>query len=220
MILFVLDIDNTLTRSEWQHQHAYVAAMHALGILKVNDRWKDYTHHTDSFILKENYERNKPDSFSFSFIHQFEPVMLERLSQLKPVTPIDGAINALQEMNRAGVAHCFATGSLLTPALLKLQQAGIPYQKEVVAASNPVFSREEIVEHAILKAKRHYQVDSFERIVSVGDGVWDLKTARNLGLEFIGIGEKNLADFTREGCKHHHLDWTSFDINLWLNNNP
>lgn len=219
MILFVLDIDDTLTRSESQHQTAYVEAMKARGIVDIDQHWKGYTHHTDSYILKENFLRNKSTPFSFSFIEEFEPTMLAFLRELKPVHAIEGALDALEAMREQGVGVCMATGSLLEPAFLKLKQAGIPYEPELVAASNRLFSRESIVENAIERAKAAYEVEGFDRIVSVGDGLWDLKTARNLGLEFIGIGNKNIVDFQRESCAHHMVDWTSFDLTLWLNNN-
>jgi phosphoglycolate phosphatase-like HAD superfamily hydrolase len=34
----------------------------------------------------------------------------------------------------------------------------------------------------------------FERIVSIGDGYWDLVAARLLGLDFIGIGSGQAAE--------------------------
>ena len=54
--LIVFDIDDTLTKSEDQHQTAYVSTMHHFGITNINQNWKTYLHHTDSYILKENYE--------------------------------------------------------------------------------------------------------------------------------------------------------------------
>ena len=55
--LIVFDIDDTLTKSEVQHQHAYIEAMKHFGINNINQNWTDYKHMTDSFILKENFER-------------------------------------------------------------------------------------------------------------------------------------------------------------------
>ena len=56
----------------------------------------------------------------------------------------------------------------------------------LVTASEHV-TREEIVTAAIMAAiSRHG--GSPDRIVSVGDGLWDLKTAEALGLSFLGIG--------------------------------
>jgi phosphoglycolate phosphatase-like HAD superfamily hydrolase len=75
-----------------------------------------------------------------------------------------------------------------------------------------LYSREEIVNSAIEKAKKYYNVDEFQKIISVGDGIWDLKTARNLGIHFLGIRDKNLADFKKENIKSHISNWMSFDF--------
>ena len=60
MNLIVFDIDDTLTKSEYQHQLAYVNTMKEFGITDINENWREYTHHTDSYILKKNYENNFP----------------------------------------------------------------------------------------------------------------------------------------------------------------
>src|SRR2546426_412587 len=51
-------------------------------------------------------------------------------------------------------------------------------------------SRESIVKTAIARASVFYRCQQFERIVSVGDAVWDLQTAKQLGLPFIGVGNQ------------------------------
>ena len=213
MNLIVFDIDDTLTKSEFQHQMAYVKAMKAFGITNINDHWKSYHHHTDSYILKVNYENNISKSFNWSFIDEFEQKMTGILRTLKPVSEIKGARTMLKTlMNHGHYAMTFATGSLLKPALLKLEQARIPFQKELVVGSNRVYDREGIVSKAIEQAKSYYKVQSFDHVLAVGDGLWDLKTAKNLDLHFLGIGPKNYADFKAAGLKTHISDWTNFDL--------
>ena len=89
--LIVFDIDDTLTKSENQHQKAYVDTMRHFGIRNINQNWKNYTHHTDSFILKENYEANLNLEFDFSFILDFEKEMTCALLTLPKTTEIIGA---------------------------------------------------------------------------------------------------------------------------------
>ena len=48
-----------------------------------------------------------------------------------------------------------------------------------------------------IKSKNYFQVTTFENIISVGDGVWDVKTAKNLGIYFLGIRDKNLKEFQK-----------------------
>lgn len=106
----------------------------------------------------------------------------------------------------------FATGSLLKPAILKLEQAKIWYDEKLIASSNLFYEREQIVSDSIEKAKKYYCVEEFENIISIGDGIWDLKTAKNLNLKFIGVGLKNYADFKKERIEIHTENWYNFDF--------
>jgi len=211
--LIVFDIDDTLTKSENQHQTAYVNTMRHFGIEKIDQNWRTYLHHTDSYILKENYERNFSNPFDLSFISGFEKEMTTNIQSLSNTKEIKGAAQIVRFlMNETEYGVCFATGSLLKPAYIKLEQAGIPFIPELVTGSNNFYSREEIVKNAVDKAKDFYKVDIFEHTISVGDGIWDLRTARNLNIHFIGILDKNLADFKRENIKCHIKDWQDFDL--------
>lgn len=211
--LIVFDIDDTLTKSENQHQKAYVDTMKAFGVKEVDQNWKSYTHHTDSYILKKNYERNFSKPFDLSLISDFESEMTRIIKTLPETQEIHGAAKAVRFfMDETVYGVCFATGSLLEPAYVKLAQSEIPFIPKLVVGSNDFYEREQIVKSAIENAKDFYKVDIFEDIISVGDGIWDLKTARNLNIHFIGILDKNLADFQKENIKCHIKDWQNFDL--------
>ena len=212
--LIVFDIDDTLTKSENQHQEAYINTMIDFGITQINQDWKSYLNITDSHILKLNFEANFNKEFNLSFIPDFERRMTERMLALSKTEEIKGASKIVDYfMKETDYAICFATGSLLQPALVKLTQANINFVPELVETSNTIYTREEIVKSAIKKAKKYFQINEFTNIISVGDGIWDLKTARNLGILFLGIRDKNLADFKRENIKSHITDWDNFDFN-------
>ncbi len=213
MNLIVFDIDDTLTNSEYQHQWAFVKAMKEFGISEINQNWIEYKHHTDSYILKENYENNHADKFDFSFIQDFEKRMTQLILGLKTASEIKGAKQILNFItNESDYAISFATGSLLEPAFIKLDQVGIEYHKELVVGSNEIYEREGIVKMAIEKSREFHNVKSFENIISVGDGIWDMTTARNIGVNFIGIGMENYQDFKNAQIKVHIKDWHEFDL--------
>jgi phosphoglycolate phosphatase-like HAD superfamily hydrolase len=213
MNLIVFDIDDTLTKSEYQHQLAFVNTMKEFGITNINQNWRAYEHHTDSYILKKNYENNFSGKFDTSFIDDFENRMTEIILTLTSVSEIIGAKNIIKYFNnKVEYVISFATGSLLKPAFVKLNQSGIGYNAEIVVGSNEIYEREGIVEKAIEKAKKFYKVNAFSNIISVGDGIWDAKAARNLGIHFIGIGMKNYADFSSENVKYHIKDWNEFEL--------
>ena len=213
MNLIVFDIDETLTQSDYQHKTAYMGSMKEIGITRINQNWKAYKHHTDSYILKENYENNFDEAFNFNLLSTFEDSMTDIMHTLEPVKEINGAIKFVNFLkDEKGYALAFATGSLLKPAVLKLKQASIWYDEKLIASSNLFYEREQIVTDAIEKAKQYYNVQAFENIISIGDGIWDLKTAQNLNLKFIGVGLKNYDDFKVQNIRVHTEDWNNFDF--------
>lgn len=217
--LIVFDIDNTLTKSDDQHIIAYTSSMKAIGIHEINQNWKEYEHHTDSYILKVNYENNLTKRFDLDLIKDFEKNMVEIMQTLAPVQEIEGAKRFVEYLkNEKNYALSFATGSLLQPAILKLEQANVWHDQELIAASNQFYDRESIVSSAIEKARKYYNVTEFDNIISIGDGIWDMKTARNLNLEFIGVGLENYDDFQKENIDVHTENWVKFDFESAENN--
>lgn len=104
-----------------------------------------------------------------------------------------------------------ASGGWRISATLKLKAAGIEVDDFPAAFADDGLSREEILQAAVLKAQMLYQQSHFARIVSVGDGLWDVRTARNLRFPFLGIGsgegEKKLR---RAGATHVIKDFADY----------
>ncbi|MGH1384276.1 HAD family hydrolase [Kordia sp.] len=214
--LLVFDIDGTLLDSENVHQTGFVNALHAIGVEFVNTNWENYTHLTDSFIAKENYETDVNRGFSKQLMQRFEAEFMKLIHDCN-VTQIEGANAFLQKIiKETNYAVCFATGSMLLPAKLKLDRAGIVYDQALLEASNNYFTREEIVNSAIAKAKNYFNASNFERIISLGDGIWDVKTAQNLGIEFIGIGTHNQEKLKAVGAETHFANFLEFDETILL----
>lgn len=221
--LIVFDIDGTLTDSVQQHQSAFVAALRHMGVQEINTDFKAYKHHTDSHIAKAIYEADRKTTFGPEELSEFEALLYEGIATTS-LSAIKGAAQMLKSLQQQpDFGLCFATGSLYRPAVYKLQQAGIAFEPSLLVASNAIEDRERIVLAAIEQAKRHYQQEHFERIISVGDGLWDLLTAQKLGLEFIGIGPVHMEALTRHGMTTHLQDWSDAEQNpfsIYNNSTP
>ena len=89
MNLIVFDIDDTLTKSVIQHQQAFVNSMQEIGIIKINQNWKEYKHHTDSYILKKNYEKSFTGMCDLDVIRNIESKMVEILKKFDPIEEIN-----------------------------------------------------------------------------------------------------------------------------------
>jgi len=89
-------------------------------------------------------------------------------------------------------AVAYAGGGWTTSALFKLQSAHLPSQNIPYAFSDDDESREGITAVALTRAKKHYG-RSFNNIVYIGDGIWDIRSARKSGYTFIGIASDSQA---------------------------
>jgi len=56
-----------------------------------------------------------------------------------------------------------------------------------LASSNEHYARDEILKAAFAGAQRRLGERDFSSIVYVGDGIWDARTCRELGIPLIGV---------------------------------
>ncbi|MFD0963205.1 HAD family hydrolase [Pseudofulvibacter geojedonensis] len=210
--LLIFDIDGTLVDSTTAYHKVVIKAMQEMGFVTIDTNFNALKHHTDSYALLFNYEKNFNQRFSEALLDDFEELLVKYLKKQSPTVEIKGAKQSIEELKKSEYAIVFATGSLPKAALLKMKEAGIWIDPEVLATSKTSFTREGFVLEAIGKAKSYYNVTDFEKIIAVGDGVWDLKTAQNLDIDFIGIGAKNKELMEQEGMQHWFKDFTNFDL--------
>lgn len=207
--LAVFDVDGTLTDSVAVHQAAFILALEQTGLKGFDTNWNNYTEHTDSFIFKTIFEDQMQRSIADSDMEDFENALLgfiENMTQRQPVCEIKGARFFLDQLDKLNdVDIVFATGSLRKPAHLKLRQADIPINNELLVCANTIFVRDELVAKAIQQAKEHYGVSHYDQVFSFGDGIWDLQTAQSLSIDFVGINSEKLGAMN---LTHYYPDFT------------
>ena len=200
MVLFVFDIDGTLTDSIGLHIKCFMEALTAVGMTEVDTDWGSYTHHTDSWIFAEIFRRNVGRSPNIDERELFAAKLTQSFNAYvddQPFNEIAGARQFVEQLQTGEAAFAFATGSFRQPAIRKLEKIGLRVPSELIATASEFETREDIVWQAVLAARAYFNVDDFERVISVGDGYWDLMTARNLGINFIGICAGTAADKMR-----------------------
>ena len=213
-VLIVFDIDGTLSDSVEGHQASFREALKDIGVAVINAEFKSFKHHTDSYIAKEIFEQSQVQAFSEDKVKAFESSLSTKVKALK-FEEINGAKALIDQLRVEPVyAFCFSTGSLRRAAEHKLKSIGIDFEDWQLVASDELYEREQIVNRAINNSIRHYGVDGFERIISLGDGLWDLLTAKNLDVEFIGIGEENKEVLFAHGAKIVLRDLSSLELDF------
>ena len=218
MNLAVFDIDGTLTATNEVDDVCFVQALaDAHGITDINTDWASYPHTTDSAIISHIYQQRfsrEPETLEIDEIKRCFVRLLKENRQKRPALfdEITGAASMLTQLKQEPDWRiAIASGSWGVAAELKLEEAKIETDQIVTAYADDGFSREEILRSAISKGRCEFREQSFDRIVSIGDGVWDLRTARNLSLPFIGIGDADRADRLRQqGATHVLKDFVPY----------
>jgi len=200
--LYIFDIDGTLTDSIPTY----------IGLTDIDTDYDNYLHHTDRYALAYNYQRNFGKQITDELCQQVDILLEKELQKHPPAVEIKGAQKTLRALQKNDIPFAYGTGAFPKATAIKMNQAKLPLITEVLATSMHSETREGFVKHAITKAQKYYNQIDFARIIAVGDGLWDLKAAKNLGIEFIGVGLKNKQALIDAGCKLWIEDLSDFPI--------
>jgi phosphoglycolate phosphatase-like HAD superfamily hydrolase len=219
MKLVIFDIDGTLTQTSRVDEICFTRAFadtHGLEVLA--DHWIDCPHVSDSGLMRhlfQHYFGRDPRDHESGVIKQRLVDLLEEHHRMDQ-TYFAEIPRAAETFNRLvesrGWSKAIATGCWQPSAEMKLRAASINYQGIPGGFAEDGVARESIVGAAISRSQNHYMQDNFDRIVSVGDGVWDVRTAARLELAFIGVASGARAEMLREaGAKHVIPDFEDAD---------
>ena len=204
MNLLVCDLDGTLTRTNAVDEECFVQAFaDVFGIQDMNTTWSEYDHVTDLGVLHQVFQTtySRPPQLHevLRFGECFVGLLGDRhTADLDGFNPIPGAASLLLNLiNHSGWRVAIATGSLEVSAKFKIRASLLPANDIPAAFAEDGPSREAIVRAAIERAKLQYHESQFERIVSIGDAVWDVRTARRLELPFVGVAAGHRAALLR-----------------------
>jgi len=216
--LAIFDIDGTLTNTNSVDDECFVKALaEAHAITEIDRDWAAYPHTTDSgitlHIFQEKFGRNPEetelDQFKSCFVNMLSEQYYSNSSSFAEIAGASIALNRLKRESDWAVA--IATGCWRESALLKLRVAKIDIEGIPAAYAEDGLSREEILQAAVSQSLVHYRVSSFEKIVSIGDGLWDVRTARRLNFTFVGVGSgESAAMLHQAGAKHVVEDFAAY----------
>lgn len=197
MKLVVFDIDDTLTRTMDVDTDCFIQAVRdILEFDLVGMSWDDFPDVTDTAVLDVIYRRvtgtGPTPSDSVRFIDHFSGLLeaeYERNAGRFEAVPGSGdLLGHLRARDDWRVA--LATGAWRRTAEFKLARAGLFDAELPLATSDDHHTRAGIFETAVARSVGD-GAPGFDRIVAVGDGSWDVVTARTLQVAFIGIGSES-----------------------------
>jgi phosphoglycolate phosphatase-like HAD superfamily hydrolase len=219
MKLAIFDIDGTLTKTNDVDTQCFVKAFALeFGIEDINTNWASYGHTTDSGItlqIVQEFLGRVPEESELSRLqHRFVDLLQECYTADNTLfAEVPGASVMLRKLRETeDWAIAFATGGWCASACMKLDSAGLDVGQLPTASADDGISREDIVKTVVSRAKAVYAQSDFEKIVCIGDGIWDVLTAVQLQLNFVGVasGEQKII-LQDAGVEQIVEDFVNFD---------
>ncbi|MBI5506525.1 MAG: HAD family hydrolase [Deltaproteobacteria bacterium] len=196
MKLVAFDIDGTLTLGDGLGTRCFFSAFEtAFGTGAISRRLDAYGESTDAGIAREAFRnvigREPGDEELDRHKRLYLQLLEQEISRLprayRQVRGAERTVSLLLEHRQWRVA--LATGNWRRAASLKLRSASIPLREAELPGgfSEDGESRATVLRAAFARASAGANGEPLERIVYVGDQLWDLAAARAIGAEFIGV---------------------------------
>lgn len=207
--LVIFDIDGTLLQTADLHHRLIIEILSAEGLDVTFQPWPAYPHYTDIGVIAELYRHFRASALPAEDLARFEAAYEGALRDWLAhtnVPEVPGASRLIADLAARGdVALAYATGSLRGMAKVKLGLLGVDAEAAALATGGEYLSREEIVTEAARRAVG----DAPVRMVILGDGIWDQKTAENLSIPFVALATGTHA-FDGPGPVRVLRDFTDF----------
>jgi phosphoglycolate phosphatase-like HAD superfamily hydrolase len=218
MRLVIFDVDGTLTQTMKADEECFVRSLaEVCGFGDVDTDWSRYKHATDSGVFHEIYESRtgrSPSPSEISLFRQHFAGLLAQVLSEAAFAAVAGAPLLLSLVaDSAEYRIALATGAWRDSARLKMTSAGLCYDDYPAASSDDALDRESIIRLSMQRAAERYgRVGS---TVYVGDGVWDARACRSVGIPFIGIAtDGRAARLSAEGAVCVFPDFSDPDLFL------
>jgi phosphoglycolate phosphatase-like HAD superfamily hydrolase len=201
--IVIFDIDGTLTATSAVDGQCFVQALDEVwGVRDVEPDWSVYPHCTDrgiaGHVFRQAFGRRVKSAEVAALRERFVALLRQALgADAGRFRQTPGAEAALAALGCEGCPVGIATGGFRRSARLKLAAAGLDVRGIPFASSEDGLSRESIVRRAVRRVEAAWDGDPRGEVVSIGDGVWDVRTARNLGIPFVGIGTGRVGERLR-----------------------
>jgi phosphoglycolate phosphatase-like HAD superfamily hydrolase len=187
MGVLVFDIDGTLTETSRVDGAFFMSAVREVWPDVELDSFRRFTEFTDTAILRAICDEQGGMDYDSAQgrVHRHFLDGLGGALSTEPASfdPVPGARTIFAEVRRAGWIPAIATGGWRAPAVLKLRAARIPTSGVPLATSTERARRVDIIRLAISQA---LSVERGGDTVYVGDGTWDVRACRELGIGFVG----------------------------------
>ncbi len=218
--LIIFDIDGTLLYSNKVDSECFAAVYESqFGKPFPTIDWRQYPHVTDhtifNTVIQNQFGRMATlEDIQKQRFHFVELLLKKRVETPEAFMEVPGARAAVRKLLiDENFVLGIATGGWRKPAMVKLEHLGFPIEQIYASFADDKLTREDILNESIQNARAVHQ--DISRVVYIGDAIWDVKTTRNMGLDFVGIRLENDFDVLKEaGAKIVIQDYRDYEFFL------
>ena len=217
MKLVLFDIDGTLSDTTAVDDKCFIAAFRDCFDIDIHGQdWSTINNVTDWGITEELFALHKKRSISAKEFQAMKAthcryIKEESQKDIDQYGEIPGASSFFYTLSeRSDIGIGLATGAWRDSAQTKLECIGIQPDQFAFSNSDHHKSREAITENVIFQILKQ-QTYSPESIYYFGDGLWDYKTCKNLGIHFIGVDRHRNGRLQKAGAEHIIQDYKNVE---------
>ncbi len=211
-MIVVFDVDGTLVDSGGVDNHCFDEAFReATGTPLLTEQWMAMREVTAKAIVHQVFPEADPGALADKeqAVQAGYLARLHAAGRRDPASfrPVPGALAQLARLRETpGLDVAIATGDWHDTIAYKLKLAGFDLSGIPIATASERYHRSEIIRLAVERTGR-----DLRDAVYVGDGLWDLRATRQLGIPFIGVGAR-IAQLLAEGAEHTLPDYEGGEL--------
>ena len=221
MKFVIFDIDGTLANTKTVDDQCFIKSfMDTFEIDITNEKWEELQNVTDwglteEILIREVKRNPTNDDYRLMKTNMLSNLANEKIRDQSQFNEVLGARNFFYELKEMKEFELgIATGAWEQSAKFKLDSIGIELNSICFSNSDHHKRREDITKDVIHQLKNRTNT-SPDQIIYFGDGVWDYKTCKNLGIDFIGIDVEHNGKLEKLGASVVFQDYS--DKHLIMN---
>lgn len=214
MKFVIFDIDGTLANTKTVDDQCFIKSfMDTFEIDITNEKWEELQNVTDwgmteEILIREVKRNPTNDDYRRMKTNMLSNLANEKIRDQSQFNEVLGARKFFYELKgKKEFELGIATGAWEQSAKFKLDAIGIELNSICFSNSDHHKRREDITRDVINQLKNRTNT-SPDQIIYFGDGAWDYKTCKNLGIDFIGIDINGSGDLGRIGAKTVFRDFS------------